>query len=313
MAQDHPATLVVPVVKDVLQNVGITAGRNRFEERASRGPTAALYARSGEHAGGALHDMRLIEHETIDERAPREYLRDQGALATADVDDEPTGRKIVRGRNRAAGAQMIVGHGAIHALVQFGMLSPVLPGAHSEHMLERCLTGHHAVSQILPGRQIFFADEHGAFPNARIPIGQQPPHRRHAHAGRLRLYQTDGLERAQEASQRRQMRTEPAGEKLFIHWSGTQLVDEAQLKRCHHDAGCAVALDQGQQACSFLIRGFRVDGHAYLACVSRAIRPLFGDLPGPASIQRVTLRLDLMLLGRPAEIRSSGGPLRSQA
>jgi hypothetical protein len=98
--QDQRRLLVVPIMNDVLHDVGVASGRDCLEEVAGRGADAA---------GKALRlDLRLGARDYVidvekDPLHPRMLFKDRGEhgpVATGDIDERPDAAEIVAFDNR---------------------------------------------------------------------------------------------------------------------------------------------------------------------------------------------------------------------
>lgn len=81
--EDSHATVVVPVVQDVLHRIEVAAFRHRVEEVPGRDLPAVVGAQCGEFVSG--HDVFPVEQHPAPAGMPAEHLDDQPATPTTDV------------------------------------------------------------------------------------------------------------------------------------------------------------------------------------------------------------------------------------
>src|SRR4029077_6408308 len=114
--QDGDRLIVVPVVDDVTQDVGVTADGHRVEEAPSDELAAVDDADLLEDLPGVLDDVRLVEEDAAQSGVPIEDRREKPAASAPDVDHHVHLGEVVRRGDEAR----VTGRVAEHTRIEDG-------------------------------------------------------------------------------------------------------------------------------------------------------------------------------------------------
>jgi hypothetical protein len=182
--QDGDRLIVVPVVDDVTQDVGVTAGGHRVEEAPSDELAAVDDTDLLEDLPGVLDDVRLVEEDATQSGVPFEDRREKPAASASDVDHHVHLGEVIRRGDEAR----MVGRVAEHARIEGGpdvrMTREVFEETRSVGVVERGLSGAHRVQHVAPWSPVRFGErEQDRGPDrARNARTQQSTHRRQSEA-----------------------------------------------------------------------------------------------------------------------------------
>lgn len=102
VAKDSHRVLVGPVVDDVLEDVGVAAGRYLVEERTSFDPNPVRDTVFGKQVGGSGNHVAKVEQDATGLRRRRQDRGQQPAMSATDVDvdDGPSAAEVIGGDHR---------------------------------------------------------------------------------------------------------------------------------------------------------------------------------------------------------------------
>ena len=156
--ENGDAALVVPIVENPLQDVGVAAFGHAVEEVAGH-QLAAIRKTSCPDVVSPLFDhVRQVEHDTAGIRLGGKDRRDQGPSAAADVDDLGGAGKIAGAQDNRFQRRRHFGHRPIEHLGGRGMVGAELPQRAAKHLVEREIACLHAREQIAPRLIVLFAE-----------------------------------------------------------------------------------------------------------------------------------------------------------
>ena len=128
--EDAQRILVVPVVQDAREQVGVRAHRNRLEE-------VALDARGGDVLACRLHRPGAVDERRLDVRRRFDDRREQDAATAADVDQAREAREVV-GRDDVARLLLgAPGHRGLEGGLLLGVGREVVEERRAVRALER--------------------------------------------------------------------------------------------------------------------------------------------------------------------------------
>ena len=198
-AQNPKRGLVVPVVKDVREHVGVAAGRDGLEEIAARERRPVGHAGSLEGLEGRGFGVRQVDDGPAQSRVPRQEPGKQPARPTANVDDQlvrPV--ELVERRELERGA---CSHRAVEDRGFGRMLGEPVEVAGAEDIRRRGGTGPERVLGLLPDEVVL----------VREALRDPRDRARHLRAQQLRLRRVpDELTLEREDLEHRQRPQDPA-------------------------------------------------------------------------------------------------------
>ncbi len=136
-SQNGEATLVVPVVDDVLEHIGLGASRHGAEEIALDHVASAGDTGGFETAMNAFQSTRQIEDDAAQRRENRKDDGEEGAAAAADIHHGTESRKIVDRDDSVAHAPRVLGHRLVEDRRLLGVGGEILKAVHAVDVLRR--------------------------------------------------------------------------------------------------------------------------------------------------------------------------------
>ncbi|SHW03605.1 Uncharacterised protein [Mycobacteroides abscessus subsp. abscessus] len=169
--QDRQRAVLVPVVDDRFQQVGVGTFGDRVEERTTGDGDAVGNARGIQYRAGTRDHRRQVEEHTACRGRLLQYRGQQLAMPATDVGDGAELAEIVSGQKGFDHHVRQPGHGVVEYLGQLGFALDVIEGRHTAEHLQRGLTGLHRIQQMSPVLPVLrVADElqHGRHGPGRV-------------------------------------------------------------------------------------------------------------------------------------------------
>ena len=133
-------TFFVPVVNDVLQQIGVTAVGYCPEEVSADHPAPLGDAAALDLVDRALRDVRLIEDDSLQMGMGGQDAYQQRSVSASDIDDRAERREVVGGRNGDRGHASEVSHGGIEVRRVVGALGDLGEGITEATLAEHRFT-----------------------------------------------------------------------------------------------------------------------------------------------------------------------------
>src|SRR5262249_415453 len=149
VAENREALLLGPVVDDVREDVGVSAGRNALEEVPRLDRDAIRDAAGREHPAGLGDDVGPIEEAAARTLVTGEDRGEEVPGSPADVHDRAEAREVVGGRDRGGLAPVDAYHGVVEVGRGLGILREVVERAHAPGLLEGGLSSSDRVLELL--------------------------------------------------------------------------------------------------------------------------------------------------------------------
>src|SRR5262249_51758630 len=148
--EDRLSALVIPVMDNVLEDIGIATARHLAEEVATEHVAAILQPTLSYQFPGPLGNVGLLEEDSTQGTVGLQNAGQQCPVAATDVDDDAKCREVVSARNRNGDLSGETRHGLVEVGGFVGMHGHIGERVHSEDAIERRIAGLDAVEEITP-------------------------------------------------------------------------------------------------------------------------------------------------------------------
>jgi len=249
VAEQARALRVVPVVDDVLHEVGVGARGHGLEEAPAHHLAALAHLRCADEAARrcARDDLRLVVEHAAQLLVAAQDGREQVAVRSTDVDQVGEAPERVRARDRVVLDAGDAGHRGRELAVLLGVRAQVLEDRHPELQVERRLPGAHRVGERHPGADVVVVDHHQREVAERTACAaaQRRPDGGELEAPALVLgAHADGRERAQHPVQVGGIGADLFGELARAERAPAQCVRHPEPRHGEHHRRDPVAADQ---------------------------------------------------------------------
>src|SRR6187399_3300988 len=144
--------LVVPIVEDVLDEIGVGAGRHALEEISCDSLDVSGMPTSLQHVSGALDDFWPIEQDPLEVWKVVQDEREQRTVPPAHIDELAERRKVIRRGHGIAAGHAQLGHGLLEDRETRRVLAEPREAILAEYFVEGRLARAHAVIEAAPRR-----------------------------------------------------------------------------------------------------------------------------------------------------------------
>ena len=141
VAENRQALILVPIVNDVRQDVGVPARRNAVEEAPVLDRDSAFHPVRAQQRRRVRDDMRAIEEDASRLGVAFEDVAQHVPGGAADIDDRAEAREVIGGGNRRRLRAMDADHGFAELRGLLRMLRQIVEERHAPDFLHRGLTG----------------------------------------------------------------------------------------------------------------------------------------------------------------------------